>query len=111
MPASQGHITHDSPMGANLGPGGATFRVFAPSARAVYINGIFDWTDAFSKDTDDALLLVEENNYWAGFMPNVKDGDQYLFFVGTPSIHHRPCSASARTLANATDLISISGVA
>jgi 1,4-alpha-glucan branching enzyme len=81
MPASQEHITQDTPMGANLVPGGATFRVFAPSARTVYINGIFDGTNAFSKDTDEALLLVEKNNYWAGFIPNVKDGDQYLFFV------------------------------
>jgi len=68
-------------MGANIVLGGATFRVFAPSARAIYINGIFDGVDFFRKDADDSLLLVKKNNYWTGFVPNVKDGDQYLFFV------------------------------
>ena len=81
MPASQEHITNATPMGANIVPGGATFRVFAPSARAIYINGIFDGVDFFRKDADDSLLLVKKNNYWTGFVPNVKDGDQYLFFV------------------------------
>jgi len=68
-------------MGANLVAGGATFRVFAPSARAVYINGIFDRVNRFPKDKDDSLLLVNKDNYWAGFVPSVKEGDQYLFYV------------------------------
>lgn len=68
-------------MGANLVPGGATFRVFAPRARAVYINGIFDGVSRFQKDQDDSLLLVNKNNYWAGFLRNAKEGDQYLFYV------------------------------
>jgi hypothetical protein len=81
MSASQEHITNATPMGANIVPGGATFRVFAPSARAMYINGIFDGVDFFRRDADDSLLLVKKNNYWTGFVSNVKDGDQYLFFV------------------------------
>jgi 1,4-alpha-glucan branching enzyme len=71
-------------MGANLVPGGATFRVFAPRGRAVYVNGIFDGVNLFPtdpKNQSDSLLLVNKNNYWAGFIPNVKEGDQYLFYV------------------------------
>src|SRR5438034_11376282 len=81
MPASHQHVTGATPMGANLISGGATFRVFAPSARAVYVNGIFSGVDFFRKDKDDSLLLANKNNYWAGFIPNVKEGDQYLFYV------------------------------
>jgi 1,4-alpha-glucan branching enzyme len=64
MPASQQHVTDNTPMGANLIPGGATFRVFAPNARAVYINGIFDGVRFFPRDADDSLLLVRKNNDW-----------------------------------------------
>ena len=54
-------------MGANPVPGGATFRIFAPSARAVYVNGIFDGVDFFHRDKDDSLLLLKKDNYWTGF--------------------------------------------
>ena len=37
MPASQLNITADTPLGANLVAGGATFRTWAPAAREVYI--------------------------------------------------------------------------
>src|SRR5262249_25001916 len=81
MPASQEHITSATPMGANIVLGGATFRVFAPSARAIYINGIFDGVDFFRKHADYSLLLVKKNNYWRGFVPILKDGHNFFFFV------------------------------
>ena len=37
MPASQSNITSNTPLGANLVPGGATFRTWAPTALEVYI--------------------------------------------------------------------------
>jgi 1,4-alpha-glucan branching enzyme len=41
---SQANISPNTPMGANLVPGGgATFRAWAPLANAVYINGTFGW--------------------------------------------------------------------
>lgn len=39
MPASLDHIHPDTPMGANLIANGATFRAWAPNARAVYVIG------------------------------------------------------------------------
>ena len=36
MPASLEQISNDTPMGANLSDGGATFRVWAPNAHRVH---------------------------------------------------------------------------
>ncbi len=45
MPASQTHIDARTPMGSALITNGATFRVWAPRATAVYIVGDFNnWT-------------------------------------------------------------------
>jgi 1,4-alpha-glucan branching enzyme len=82
MPASQHHITSTTRMGANLIGGGATFRVWAPTARAVYVNGHFGGVDRFSMDTDDSLRLVDDGNgLLAGFIPGVQEGDRYKFYV------------------------------
>jgi 1,4-alpha-glucan branching enzyme len=67
-------------MGANLvAGGGATFRVWAPRATAVYLNGVFQGVDLLGQ-TDD-LLMADTNGYWTGFLPNAADGDLYHFFV------------------------------
>src|SRR5271168_101647 len=67
----------NAPMGATLVPGGATFRIWAPRATAVYIAGDFNaW-----KQTPGALLNQIGNGHWAGFVPGLQDGDQYLFYV------------------------------
>jgi 1,4-alpha-glucan branching enzyme len=52
MPISQSHITASTAMGANLNGNGATFRVWAPDAEAVYVNGMFGGTNLFREDTD-----------------------------------------------------------
>src|SRR5688572_3233517 len=77
MPASQQHITSSTPMGANLIDGGATFRVWAPRAKQVFVRGDFNnWT------RDDASLLLKNgDNRWTGFMPNARDGDKYKFYI------------------------------
>jgi 1,4-alpha-glucan branching enzyme len=65
------------PMGGTLVPGGATFRIWAPRAKAVYISGDFNnW------EQDASCLLTRINGgHWAVFLPGFKDGDQYLFYV------------------------------
>src|SRR5690349_2933050 len=70
------------PMGGTVVPGGATFRIWAPRARAVYVSGDFNaWTQ-----NDDSRLTPIGAGHWAGFFPGLQDGDQYMFYVdGTGS--------------------------
>jgi len=64
-------------MGANLIAGGATFRVWAPGAHAVYVIGDFN-----GRQRDDASLLTrDDRGHWRGFLPGVKDRQRYLFYV------------------------------
>src|SRR5690348_8599698 len=82
MRISQTFVSANTPMGANLFANGATFRVWAPDARGVYINGAFGGTDAFRKDTDPGLLLQKNSDgRWTGFLDGVQEGDRYKFYV------------------------------
>ncbi|WP_316176427.1 MULTISPECIES: alpha amylase C-terminal domain-containing protein [unclassified Bradyrhizobium] len=66
-----------APMGGTLVTGGATFRVFAPHAKAVYVSGPFnDW----AQDASCRLAPIG-NGHWAIFIPGLKDGDAYMYFV------------------------------
>ena len=77
MPASLDHIHPDTPMGANLIADGATFRAWAPNARAVYVLGDFN-----NRQRNDAsLLTVDEHGHWRGFIPGVRDRQRYMFYV------------------------------
>jgi 1,4-alpha-glucan branching enzyme len=76
---TQDHITADTPMGANLTHTGATFRVWAPRAKQVFLKINADsqqW-----KPDSRSLLVKDDKGYWAGFVDGVKDGDTYLFYV------------------------------
>ncbi len=86
MPASQIHITPQTRSGANLVPGGATFRVFGPAALNVWVLGDFNaWTQK-----DPATLLTKKDNYWTGFIPGIVDGSLYKFFVeGEAATRHK----------------------
>jgi 1,4-alpha-glucan branching enzyme len=78
---SQAHILPITPMGANLvDGGGATFRVWAPRATAVYVNGIFGGTRKTGQ-TDDLLMAKDAHGYWTGFISDARDGDAYHFWV------------------------------
>jgi 1,4-alpha-glucan branching enzyme len=71
---SQQWITPNTPMGATLTGGGATFRVWAPRATAVYLcgqfNGLAQWNPA-----PHNLMRVDAHGYWTGFVAGAKDGD------------------------------------
>ena len=78
---SQANILPTTPMGANLvDGGGTTFRVWAPRATAVYVNGTFGGTP-MTGQTDDLLMAKDANGYWTGFIPDAGDGDLYHFWV------------------------------
>jgi 1,4-alpha-glucan branching enzyme len=84
---SQANVSPDTPMGANLVAGGATFRAWAPAAVAVYVNGEFGGVSSWTTDTSDDLLMQRDaDGYWSGFVPGAKNGDPYKFYVvGTGS--------------------------
>jgi 1,4-alpha-glucan branching enzyme len=83
MALAQTSIDSNTPMGANLVAGGATFKVWAPTANGVYLNGEFSGTARWTKDTDPTLLLTKDSSsgYWTGFLPGVVDGDLYKYYV------------------------------
>lgn len=77
MPASLEHVHPGTPMGANLIAGGATFRAWAPNARAVHVIGAFNG----GKPAPDNCLNEVGGGHWAGFVPGVQDRDRYMFHV------------------------------
>lgn len=78
---SQANISSNTPMGANLvAGGGATFRVWAPRATAVYVNGTFAGTPRTGQ-SDDLLMANNGSGYWTGFIPEAGDGDLYHYWV------------------------------
>ena len=77
MPASLDHIYLGTPMGANLIADGATFRVWAPKALAVYVIGDFN----HRARNDASLLTRDEFGHWRGFIPGVRNCERYMFYV------------------------------
>lgn len=98
MALAQSNITASTPMGVTLVPGGATFKVWAPLAQAVYLNGVFGGAANWSTDTDPDFLLTKDiSGYWTGFLPGVVDGDLYKYYVvgqpgGTVGYKRDPCA-------------------
>src|SRR5262245_41455314 len=77
MPASLQHVHSHTPMGANLVADGATFRVWAPHARAVHVVGDFN-----DRTRDDATLRTRDAHvHWRGFIPGVRNRHRYMFSV------------------------------
>jgi 1,4-alpha-glucan branching enzyme len=81
---SQQNITTATPMGATLVPGGATFRVWAPRASAVFLNGMFGGQE-HTGQSSDLLLANDGTGYWTGYFPGAGDGDLYHFWVAGPA--------------------------
>jgi 1,4-alpha-glucan branching enzyme len=81
MPADHTRVGPNTPMGANLVPGGCTFRAWAPRADAVYVAGSFN---GWKHDDDASRLVRDANGYWSGFLPGVTAGAEYKFFMRGP---------------------------
>lgn len=76
----QTHIHDSTPMGANLAPGGATFRLWAPRARSVHLLGDFnDWELG-----PDSEMQPGPAGHWTGFVANLTDGAPYKFWIVGP---------------------------
>ncbi len=81
------HITSNTSMGGNLlgTEKGATFRVWAPAAREVRV--LWDFTKTSGGDWNynkAAILRQTGGGIWGGFVPGLKDGDRYMFYVVGP---------------------------
>jgi 1,4-alpha-glucan branching enzyme len=75
---SQAHISPTTPMGADLvDGGGATFRVWAPRATAVYVNGVFAGTPK-NGQTADLLMVKAGNGYWTGFLADAGEASSAI---------------------------------
>jgi 1,4-alpha-glucan branching enzyme len=87
MALPQTSIQAGTPMGVNLVPGGgATCKVWAPSAQAVYINGTFRGVALWNTNTNPDLLLTRDaSGYWTGFIANAAEGDNYKYYVVGPA--------------------------
>jgi 1,4-alpha-glucan branching enzyme len=74
----QDAISADTPLGAALVPGGATFKVWAPLASAVYLNGAFGGA-VFESQSEDRLMAKDTLGFWTGFQAGARDGDRYRY--------------------------------
>ena len=77
---SQQGVGPNTPMGATLVEGGATFRAWVPRAAAVHLCGHFNGVDQWQPAPEN-LLAKDLQGYWAGFLPSAREGDLYKFFV------------------------------
>jgi 1,4-alpha-glucan branching enzyme len=106
---TQEGISANTPMGGTLVPGGATFRVWASRATAVYLNGTFGG-QTFAGQTPDRLLVNDGNGYWAGFQVGAEEGDLYQIYVtGTGSAGNKR-DPYARELASAASFPASSSI-
>jgi len=86
---SLAHITTFTPLGATpLQGGGVTFRVWAPRAAAIYLNGTFG-ANTYVNDDARARLVKDAAGYWAGFESEAKAGDEYTFYVVNATRGHK----------------------
>ena len=81
------HIDSATPLGGNLvrTGEGATFRVWAPAAREVGV--LWEYTRTSDGDwhpNQGAGLQPTGGGLWGGFVPGLKDGDRYMFYVVGP---------------------------
>ncbi|MBF0456676.1 MAG: alpha amylase C-terminal domain-containing protein [Nitrospirae bacterium] len=83
MPAKQDNISGNTPMGATIAANGATFRVWAPGAKWVYVVFNND-KDAALKNDANLLVFNSGNGHWTGFFPGVKEDTLYRFWVVGP---------------------------
>jgi 1,4-alpha-glucan branching enzyme len=66
-------------MGANVCPGGVTFRVWAPFAHGVGVVGDFNGWSAASP------LAAEGGGYWSADVPGAAEGSRYAYEITGPA--------------------------
>lgn len=80
-------LGRNTPMGATVQAGGATFRTWAPHARDVHLAAdaveTAGWT-TFSPNAANRLKPLGDGT-WAGFVGGIKDEDPYLFWIRGPN--------------------------
>lgn len=79
MRVTQEFIDAHTPMGVRLIEGGATFRVWAPSAEHVYV--VLDPLLHYSPKPEHRLNRDPESGHFSGFVPGVVDGTRYRYWV------------------------------
>ena len=86
MAASQQHVSTMTPLGATPIADGTTFRVWAPSAEAVYValHGPGHPSPQAWAPGEDALLTRQDGGFWAGFFLGVGDGTLYRYWIDGP---------------------------
>jgi 1,4-alpha-glucan branching enzyme len=99
---SQLHIDGNTPYGARLLADGATFRVWAPRATAVYLNGSFGGL-TYPAQTPDRLLANDGSGYWSGFQEGAVEGDTYRFWIDGVGSHGYKRDPYAVELSTAAD--------
>jgi len=93
-------------MGATLMDDGATFRTWAPHALDVYVvtDQLSGSDDQDWQPSEGDRLIKSDDGTWAGFVPGIRDGDEYLFWVRGPTgITGFKRDPYARELCNATE--------
>ena len=84
MPTALINVDLKTALGATLIPGGVTFRVFAPAARAMYVltgaSLAAAQTPGFVPSASDQLFRLSDNT-WAAFVAGLGEGDAYRFWV------------------------------
>jgi 1,4-alpha-glucan branching enzyme len=84
MPTVQNHVDRSTPLGANLIPGGVTFRVFAPAALEMYVltgpSLAAAQAPGFAPSASDRLFNLGDGT-WAAFLPGLGEGGAYRFWV------------------------------
>ncbi|HTZ17769.1 MAG TPA: alpha-amylase family glycosyl hydrolase [Dissulfurispiraceae bacterium] len=81
------HVNNNTPLGGNiLGTGeGSTFRIWAPAAREVRVLWNYSKTGEGDWDSAQAGKLNQmEDGYWGGFVPGLKTGERYMYYLVGP---------------------------
>src|SRR5260370_19312435 len=76
---TQDGINSDTPMGANLTKTGATFRVWAPGATAVYV--AFNARATYTPAAGDLLVKNAASGHWTAFISGVTEGTAYRYWI------------------------------